>query len=139
MPVWLLLALLAALAFFMLPTFISFKRDHQYKYVIFALNITGVFWIVAFLWAVFPDNKTLADPIIGTVNKSNRNIGDITGEVLQDLARGKEASSGLIDSTSIEKLERLFALKEKGAISKEEFLLSKEKIFGERNLKIGIE
>lgn len=39
------------------------------------------------------------------------------------------ASSGVVDSSTIDRLERLAGLKEKGIISEEEFLLEKRKIF----------
>jgi len=44
---------------FLMPIFIAFKRNHEYRWVIFALCLTGpltagITWIIAIIWALYP-------------------------------------------------------------------------------------
>ena len=89
---WLVL-LVPGLLIYFLPTIIAFKRVHHYKNVIFALNLVGgifvIGWIAALIWAVWPDDKSLADPILGNVTgKGSRNAGDTAGAVRFGYERG---------------------------------------------------
>ena len=77
---------LILLAFYFIPTFVAFKRRHAYKLVILAINTFaiagGVPWLVAFIWAVWPPNKSLFDQIAGNVTgKGTRNSGDTVGSI----------------------------------------------------------
>src|SRR5208283_4753303 len=97
-PNWILLgaaAVTIAACFFLLPTFIAFKRDHSFKWVIFAINVvlgaSGLGWLIAFVWAVYPQEKSLADPLIGNpTGIGTRNAGHTLGEV----AAGNAQSHG---------------------------------------------
>ncbi len=49
----------------------------------------GVSWIVAFIWAVWPTNKALFDPISGNgTDKGTRNSGDTVGSIEYGRERG---------------------------------------------------
>ena len=52
---------------FALPSVIAFTRRHKYRWIILAINIifgaTGVGWLLAFIWAVWPQKTSLVDPI----------------------------------------------------------------------------
>ena len=84
---------LILLAFYFIPTFIALKRRHAYKWVILGINTFaiagGVPWLVAFIWAVWPTNKSLFDPIAGNVTgKGTRNSGDTVGSIEYGRERG---------------------------------------------------
>ena len=49
----------------------------------------GVPWLTAFIWAVWPTNKSLIDPIAGNVTgKSTRNSWDTIGSLEYGRERG---------------------------------------------------
>jgi len=61
--------------------------------VILGLNVIGfagvVPWVIAFMWAVWPNEKSLIDPIAGNVTgKGRRNTGDTLGSVKYGVERG---------------------------------------------------
>ncbi len=62
-----LIIILALIAFFVFfaPTFIAFNREHHYKWIIFGINlifgVTGIGYLVAFAWAVWPRQTAIAD------------------------------------------------------------------------------
>lgn len=78
-------AIVLAFIIAFVPAIIAFKRDHAYKWIILALcffSATGILWLVAMIWAVWPADKSLADPVLGNVTgKGNRNVGHTLGEV----------------------------------------------------------
>ena len=81
------------LAIYFVPTFIAFYRRHTYKWVILGINTfaiaAGVPWLAAFIWAVWPTNKSLIDPIAGNVTgKGHRNSGDTIGSLEYGRERG---------------------------------------------------
>lgn len=46
---------------YFIPTIIAFKRDLQFKWVIFSINIFGFhpfIWLVAIVWALWPSKKS---------------------------------------------------------------------------------
>ena len=84
---------LILLAVYFIPTFIALKRRHAYKWVILGINTFGIAggipWLVAFIWAVWPSNKSLIDPIAGSVTgKGTRNTGDTIGSIEYGRERG---------------------------------------------------
>ena len=86
-----LLLVLVGLCFYYIPFIIAFVRKHHYKWVILGINTVGfvgvVPWIGAFIWSVWPSEKSLLDPIAGNVTgKGYRNLGDTIGYV----NRGKQ-------------------------------------------------
>jgi|CXWL01.1.fsa_nt_gi type II secretory pathway pseudopilin PulG len=54
---------------YLAPTFIAFRRGHQYRWIIAALNATagwtGIAWVSVFIWAIWPRNRALAEPLYG--------------------------------------------------------------------------
>lgn len=57
------------LCFYFIPTMIADYRDHNHLWIIFAINLclglTGVGWLVALIWAVYPKAKSLTNPNLG--------------------------------------------------------------------------
>lgn len=85
--------LILMLTFYLVPTIVAYRRKHHYRHVILALNviggITGIGWAVAMVWAAWPSDKSLADPILGNVTgKGYRNAGDTLGAVGFGQSRG---------------------------------------------------
>jgi len=66
---WIIVILLA-LAIYFLPTIIAFYRNHHYKFIILGINVvmgmTGIGYLVAFIWAVWPSKTSLLDPVVST-------------------------------------------------------------------------
>ena len=60
----LIMAMLAfALAAYFLPTITALLRGHTYKWIIFIVNLTlgwtFLVWVGAFVWAIWPKEKSL--------------------------------------------------------------------------------
>jgi hypothetical protein len=127
-----LIVLLVVILFFM-PAIVAFLRSHHYRWIILLLNafgFTGVCWLIAMGWAVWPSEKSLADPILGNVTGlGSRNAGDVLGAM--DLGRGRgldqEARmvSGSIPTSDLARLEKLASLKAAGTLTDEEFTVQK--------------
>lgn len=85
---------LVILAVYFAPTIIAVIREHHYRWVILGLNIFGIAglpWFIAFIWAVFPSEKSLIDPVLGNpTGKTRRNVGDTWGNVTHGVNRGAE-------------------------------------------------
>ena len=84
---------LILLVLYFIPTLIALQRRHAYKWVILGINTFGIAggvpWLVAFIWAVWPANKSLIDPIAGNVTgKGTRNSGDTVGTIEYGRERG---------------------------------------------------
>lgn len=83
------------LALLFVPGIIAFKRGHSYKWIILFLGIfgttisAGILWLVALVWSLWPQDKSLADPIIGSpTGLGSRNAGDTLGAVEAGKKRG---------------------------------------------------
>lgn len=89
-----ILAIIAMLPIFFIPSIIAYRRKHAYFGIIVGLNIfgfTGFLWIAAFIWAVFPSNKSLLDPFLGNVTGTGvRNTGDTVGAIKYGVQRGED-------------------------------------------------
>jgi cytoskeletal protein RodZ len=88
-----LLILIIGFCLYFAPSFIAFKRRHEYKLVILGINVIGFVgvlpWIIAFVWAAWPNNKSIIDPVVGNVTgKGRRNTGDTIGAAGYGLTRG---------------------------------------------------
>ena len=98
------LMVIAFVAYF-LPTFIAAKRNHPNGNGIGILNIflgwTGIGWLASLIWSVSAINQAQTEP------KSSQPVDDKYAQ-----------------------LERLAALKDKGAISDKEFETEKAKLLG---------
>jgi len=130
-----ILALIVIFGFF-LPFIIASLRDHKYKWIILVLNIfgfTGVAWVIALIWAIYPSQSSLIDPIVGnTSGIGTRNAGDTLGEVEYGMQRGyvtaasgirdsKLVNSDLVNDNLVMQLEKLSKLHASGALSDGEF------------------
>lgn len=140
------IALVALLVYFT-PAFIAFYRGHEYRWVILGINLFGgvtvILWLLAFVWAVFPSNRTFADTVLGSATgKGERNIGDAVGASLFGVQRGYERETRergdpyfpLSDTSNdmasrVAMLERLQGLRQNGALSEAEFEDAKHKLF----------
>ena len=126
-----LLALLV-LPFYFAPFIIALNRNHHYKWVIFVLNligfVAGVPWVVAFVWAVWPQQTWLISPILNDPTSNNPLSGQKNyNDAGKNIATFTEASKSWED-----KLLKLHQLKEKKVISEEEFETEKSKILKSR-------
>jgi len=102
----LILGLLAVCLYFA-PTIIAYKRRHEYKLVILGINVIGFVgvlpWVIAFIWAAWPKDKSIIDPVVGNVTgKGRRNTGDTIGAASYGLARGyaEEQEASISESNS---------------------------------------
>ena len=122
-----LIVLIIAAVYFV-PTIIAFKRNHAYKNIILIINLifglTGIGWAVAAIWAVFPSEKSLIDPVIGNVTGTGqRNAGDTFGAKVFGEQRGFSKEKEIH-----EKIQDLVTLHDSGAIDADEFKSLKKKI-----------
>lgn len=64
---------------YLIPTIIAFKRQHHYKFIIFGINIiggmTGIGYLIAFIWAVWPSKTSVIDPLISSATSINAEDG----------------------------------------------------------------
>ncbi len=70
-----------AIGLMLVPGLIANKRNHPYKGVIWALSIvgtifTGLGWLAALIWALWPQDKSLIDPIVGNTYAQQRTAGN---------------------------------------------------------------
>lgn len=101
-PAMLLIFGVVAIAVYLVPSIIAYRRRHEYRHVILGINVVGgVFilgWLVAFVWAVWPSERSLADPLIGNVTgKGQRNVGDTVGSAAAGLQRGFHSETNVVD------------------------------------------
>jgi len=120
----LLVVVTLLLFLYALPTFIAFWRQHEYRWIIFAINVvmgaTGLGWLIALVWAIYPGNKSLADPILGNpTGLDGRNVGHTLGEVSASADQSRDQQLGT--TSALDSLDRLAALAEKGIITSDEF------------------
>jgi hypothetical protein len=126
-PLGLAAIILMALLFFY-PSLIAYKRGHAYKNIILVINLvfgfTGIGWALAMIWAIFPSEKSLIDPVVGNpTGLGRRNAGDTIGSAKQGSVRGadfEKKTDDLIDS--------LIDMRSKGLITDEEFSRKKREI-----------
>ncbi len=84
------------IAVLLLPGFIAFRRQNPYKWIIGIVGVTspiflGASWLVAIIWAAWPSNRSLIDPIVDSPTGSEKNTGDSLGNVV---SRFTTASGG---------------------------------------------
>jgi hypothetical protein len=107
---------------YFLPTYIAFKRQHAFKWIILAINVvlgaSGLGWLIALIWAIYPQEKSLADPVLGNpTGTGTRNVG----HTLADLGAAQSQGQPGDATAALDALERLDALAKKGVITEEEF------------------
>lgn len=95
-----IMIILFLLPIFFLPTIIALVRKHHYKWVIFAINLlgmTGVGYIVAFVWAVWPRQTAIFDVVTNDPTTNSSSAGKkIYGQMGANVRAFREAR----DSTS---------------------------------------
>jgi uncharacterized protein len=133
---------LVLLALYGVPTIIAFARGHAYKWVILAINVfagwTGLGWLTILVWAVWPREKALIDPVVGNVTGTGaRNAGDAIGAADYGRLRGfaqeqsqAPGSAGALSAAQMNALEQLVGLRDKGVLTEAEFLREKNRILG---------
>lgn len=71
---------LVILLAFLAPTIIAFQRKHHYRWIIFAINMvtgaSGVGFVVALVWALWPSRTGLADPFLNDPTSNSRDASD---------------------------------------------------------------
>lgn len=115
----------ALIVFYFAPTVLAFGRGHAYRWVIGAVNLvagwTLMGWLICAVWAVWPRERALAEPLIGNpTGTGSRTLGHV---VTQDSNQtgGASPSSTAFDSTTMDRIRRLVALRDCGALSSDEF------------------
>jgi hypothetical protein len=132
-PGWVVLGILAMLLLLVygLPTYIAFKRNHEFKWIIMAINVvlgaSGLGWLIAFVWAVWPQDKSLANPLLGNpTGTGRRNAGHTLGEMRASAAQSESAlGTNGMSNAALDAIDRLSKLAERGAITAEEFSAKK--------------
>jgi hypothetical protein len=125
----LLLFLLLAIGAALIPGIIASRRNHAYKGVIWALSALGIFsfgigWIIALIWALWPADKTLIDPLVGnTTGIGKRNSGNLIGETR--LADAKSSNQDLESQ-----LGKLKDMLESQVITEQEYEVMRKKVLG---------
>ena len=124
------LAGIGALGLWLLPAYLAFKRQHQFKWVITAMAVTspfffGVTWLIALVWVVWPSNKTIVDPIV-TAADGSRNLGDTFSTVTTRFKVQDKSRKSL--ESKLEEIERLYRDQK---ISEEERKALREKAISE--------
>ena len=110
---------------YFIPTTIAIHRRHSYKWVILGINVIGFWvipWIIAFVWASWPKEKSLIDPLAGNVTgKGRRNAGDTIGSATYGTERGYK------EEQELDNIENLFR---NGRITQEEYQAMRKKVLG---------
>ena len=133
-----------ALGIYLLPTIIAFRRDHHYKFIIMGINIvmglTGVGYLVAFVWAVWPSKTSVLDPLIASPTSIKVEDGK---QIYSRWGEYKQAFGSTANPTTVvpppsptertandyeQQLRALAKLKDDGVITAQEFDSKKEKI-----------
>ena len=119
------------IALYFVPTIIAYRRDHGYKGIILAINLvlgaSGLGYLVALVWAIWPQEKSILDPVLGNpTGLGVRNVGDTFGSKKAGEVRGEVQEKDM--TTEIEKIAKL--LKE-GHLTREEYDSMKKKIIRE--------
>ena len=129
------------ISIYLVPTVIAFQRNHVYRFVILAINLflglTGVGWIMALIWSIWPSERSLADPILGNVTGIGlRNVGDTIGSVNAGVVRGEveERSRKLATASNVDdinsQLRKFAGLRDEGILTNEEFDAKKRQLLG---------
>lgn len=127
---YIIVALIVIVIYFV-PTIIAYRRDHSYKGIIFAINFvlgaSGIGYLVALVWAIWPEEKSLLDPVLGNpTGLGVRNVGDTFGSKKTGEVRGEVQEKDM--TIEIEKIAKL--LKD-GHLTRSEYDSMKKKIIKE--------
>lgn len=132
-----IIGIILAACLYCLPTLIAFNRGHAYRWPIFGLNLflgaSGLGWLIALVWAMYPQNRSLADPILGNpTGTGTRNVGDTLGEMRASMSPSEAAGPRSERSVAaMDALSKLATLAEKGRITDEEFNTKKAELLSQ--------
>jgi hypothetical protein len=127
-PLFLILAI-TVFSIFWFPADIAKRRGHAYTSIIQILTIAGLFsvgilWLAAAIWAIYPSEKSLIDPIAGNpTGLGRRNAGDTIGAAIKGSTRGMK-----FEKDTDKEIDSLIDMRAKGLISDEEFMRKKQEI-----------
>ena len=101
-PILLIIALIVAGFVIMAPYLIAKNRKHAYANIIAVLCVAaplgGITWIIAIIWAIYPSDKSLVDPLLGNpTGTGSRNVGDTLGSVQYGKERGYQQERSLTE------------------------------------------
>jgi hypothetical protein len=101
-PILLIIALIVAGFVIMAPYLIAKNRNHAYANIIAVLCVAaplgGITWIIAIIWAIYPSDKSLVDPLLGNpTGTGSRNVGDTLGSVQYGKERGYQQERSLTE------------------------------------------
>lgn len=95
------------IAICLLPYLIARSRGHAYRNIILVLCIFGIFgvpWVIALIWAIYPSEKSLIDPVMGNpTGVGSRNAGDTLGAVAYGRERGYAMEQGAAPLQGVER------------------------------------
>ena len=101
-PILIIIALIFAGLVIMAPYLIAKNRNHAYANIIAVLCVAaplgGITWIIAIIWAIYPSDKSLVDPLLGNpTGTGSRNVGDTLGSVQYGKERGYQQERSLTE------------------------------------------
>lgn len=103
-PILIIIAFIIICLVIIAPYLIAKKRNHAYSNIIAVLCIAtplgGITWIIAIIWAIYPSDKSLVDPLLGNpTGIGSRNVGDTLGSVQYGQERGYEQERSSFSSS----------------------------------------
>ena len=108
-----LILVIAAVAFYLMPSIIAFNRDHSARFAILFINLfsgfTGIGWIACLVWSFSGSSQMSVNQTVIVNSRGGDSLGDH-------------------DQRRYEKLAKLSELKKMGAITDAEFQEEKSKI-----------
>lgn len=129
----------ALIVFYFAPTVLAFGRGHAYRWVIAAVNLvagwTLMGWLICCVWAVWPRERALAEPLIGNpTGTGSRTLGQVVGEGQADaeahVQARLQATQNAFDEGTMDRIRRLVVLRDSGALSAEEFKRERDTLIG---------
>lgn len=123
----------ALIVFYFAPTVLAFGRGHAYRWVIAAVNLvagwTLMGWLICCVWAVWPRERALAEPLLGNpTGTGTRTLGQVVGE--GQAQAHLQATQNAFDEDTMDRIRRLVVLRDSGALSAEEFKRERDALIG---------
>lgn len=124
----------ALIVFYFAPTVLAFGRGHAYRWVIAAVNLaagwTLMGWLICAVWAIWPRERALAEPLVGNPTGTGaRTLGEVVADQSLQIQNRNAASSGF-DDVTLDRIRRLVALRDAGALSPDEFTRERNALIG---------
>lgn len=129
----------ALIVFYFAPTVLAFGRGHAYRWVIAAVNLvagwTLMGWLICCVWAVWPRERALAEPLLGNpTGTGTRTLGQVVGEGQAQAEAHVQArlqgTQNAFDEDTMDRIRRLVVLRDSGALSAEEFRHERDALIG---------